>query len=116
MARRQRDYVAEHAARNARAQERGFSSYAEERQFRSETKEERAATAEALGTRPNIGDPNAAMSYYERVLVPIATMEPGVITGNMRHQAVGAYVNLGYSQEEAIEMMRELYGDSGKEA
>jgi hypothetical protein len=108
---RARNYAAEYAARQQRAQERGFSSYAEERQFRTETVEERREAAEALGVHPNIGDPTALTRYYEDILLPIATEEE--VSGRMRHDAVAYFVDvMGYSEEDAIAAMRELYGDS----
>jgi len=107
---RQRNYAAEYAARQQRAQERGFASYAEERAFRTETVVERTEAAEALGVNVRTSDPQALNRYYEEVLVPIALGEE--VTGQRRHDAVGAFMDLGYSEEEAIEAMREIYGRS----
>lgn len=111
MARKARNYAAEYAAREQRAQARGFSSYHEERSFREETKTERLQAAEQLGENVRTADPQMLMEYYENILVPSATQPE--VTGTMRHDAIAFYIDqMGYTLDEAIDAMRELYGRS----
>lgn len=114
---RSRNYAAEEARRNELAQQRGFSNRSEERAFRREHQEEMRQAATALNLSPTRhGNPQGLVSYYENVYVPMMTgTDASNATGTDRHNAVTAFVDMGYSQEEAIELMRELYGDSGKE-
>jgi hypothetical protein len=113
---RQRDYAAEYAARQERAREHGFESYAAERAYRSETKWEReiAGTSTEWQER-HPGDwrnanPEQLNAYYENVLVP---MMSGTVTNMDRHNAVQYFVDYeDMTVEEAIAAMREILGES----
>lgn len=112
---RQRDYAAEHARRVELAHERGFSSAAEERAFRAETKFEREIAGESEEWQSRFpGDyrqanPQQLSAFYEAVIEPTTSgREP---TGMDKHNAVAYFIEYeDMSEEEAVAAMKEAFG------
>lgn len=111
-----RDYAAEYARRQELAEQRGFSSYSEERAFRRETSFEReiaGESAEYKEMHPGIDwrqeNPQQLAAFYENVVEPSSRG----VTGLDRHNAVAYYIEYeDMSEDEAVAAMRENFGDS----
>ena len=113
---RQRDYAAEYAARQERAREHGFQTYTEERRFRESTRFEReiaGLSEEWRNLHPGnyrTANPVELAAFYRMVVEPSST---GRVTGEERRLAVAYFIEYeDYSEQEAIEAMRSLYGMS----
>jgi hypothetical protein len=113
---RERDYAAEYAHRQELAQERGFSSYGEEREFRYETRFEREIAGESElwrefgpGGDYRSADPQQLAGFYEFVLEP--TMHGGEPTGMEKHNAVSYFIDeFDMTEDEAVAAMKEAFG------
>ena len=119
---RQRDYHAEYVARTERAKDAGFRSYGEMRSFNKENagtlnamRGDSFASAMWRESHPDTPDPRsdpiAASAFYDDIVVPYEA--EGEVTGQMRHDAVAYFIDYeGMSEDEAIEAMRDIYGES----
>lgn len=124
MAPKQRDRKAEYEARNERAKDRGFDSYAEERRYKEalkrrltpdEFKEVVRRTKYRIGPSSYTYNPKQA-NAWQRDIGQYAGHE-GEPRGEMRHAAVRYFTEWeGMTQDDAVNAMRNLYGDSGGES
>ena len=114
---RQRDYHTEYQRREERAIDRGFASYYDERKYIERHKSEISRVREQVLRRTERG----GRSYDPAEAVAFALAFPERVSaaslGATRHFAVAYNIEyLGMSEDEAIEAMREEYGDSGEES
>lgn len=110
-----RNYAAEYAARNARAQERGFSSYNTERAF----KETYASEIKAIKYQREIGagetyNPKEALAYwqgYGRLEAGDVDMDDAAERGMWQHDLIAYLIEFqGLSEAEAVAIAYELAG------
>lgn len=116
MAKKSRDYHAEYQAREERAHSHGFNSYWEERKYKEEHAEAIELGKEHAKERTEAGgysfNPQLASAWWEA----IGQYEGEDVSGEMRHWAVAYYMDwYDMDIDEAIDAMRDLYGDSGDE-
>jgi hypothetical protein len=113
---KERNHAATYQRRVELARERGFDSLRAEREYRAETKWERdiAGNSEEWH-QMHPGDwrsanPRQLNAFYEAVVEPGSR---GGVTGLDRHNAVAYYIEFeDMSEDEAVDAMRENFGDS----
>ena len=108
-----RQYSSEYAARNARAQERGFSSYRAERQFKEANKSELRAAKELLDIGANESyNPKEDLAWYKgygRLENGTVDFDDPIERGMWQHDLIAYLVEFkGKTEAEAVAIAYDL--------